>query len=369
MPNKLSHSAISKFQTCGKAFEYHYIQKLRPNVQSGALVFGSAIDAALNELLMPTGKDPKEIFIREFTYSYINEEKTYVPTYQDLVYQTGDFDADLLTQDDYNFIEENAKQEIIERSTDYLEVYNSLKKRKSESGFDSLSIKEKKLFNLMNWLVLQHKGILMLDAYKRKVLPKLNKVYKVQYKISMSNEVGDEIVGYVDLIADVKDVGICILDNKTSSMEYDKDSVLTSSQLSLYMHILEEEYKTRKAGYIVMRKSIIKNRKKICSKCGHDGSGKAHKTCDATINGKRCHGEWNETIDPDVHIQFIIDEIPKQTESIVLENIEATNEAIKTGNFTRNFNSCHNHFGSRCPYFQKCYYGKEDGLVRSKDKK
>jgi len=369
MKTRLSHSALSKFQTCGAAYKFHYIDKLRPAVHSAALVFGSAIDAALNELLLPTGKSAEEIFIKEYTTTEINGKEVYVPTYETLVYQTGDFDGDLLTGDDVKVLQDEAEKDTIERHPDYLEVYDSLRKRKSEKGFDSFTLKEKRLFNLMNWLVMKHKGLLMLQAYRKKVLPKLNKVFKVQHKISMSNSDGDEIVGYVDLIADVKGHGIVILDNKTSSMEYDASSVLTSPQLSLYMHILEEEYKTRKAGYIVMRKSIIKNRKKICSKCGHDGSGKAHKTCDALIDGKRCHGEWNETIDPDVHIQFIVDEIPKQTEAIVLENINSTNEAIKAGHFTRNFNSCHNHFGSKCPYFEKCYFDKDDGLVCTKENK
>lgn len=319
MKTRLSHSAIGKYATCPKAYEYHYIQKLRPVVHSAALVFGSAIDAALNELLLPTGKTAEDIFIKEYTTTEINGKDIYVPTYETLVYQTGDFDGDLLTGDDVKILQDEAEKDIIERHPDYLEVYDSLRKRKSEKGFDSFSLKEKRLFNLMNWLVMKHKGMLMLQAYRKKVIPKLNTVYKVQHKISMSNSEGDEIIGYVDLIADVKGYGVVILDNKTSSMEYDASSVLTSPQLSLYMHILEEEYKTRKAGYIVMRKSIIKNRKKVCSVCGHDGSGKAHKTCDALIEGKRCHGAWNETIDPDVHIQFIVDEIPKQTEAIVLE--------------------------------------------------
>jgi len=363
MANKLSHSALGKYQSCGEAYRLHYISRIRSKYQSAALAFGSAIDAALNELLLPTGKEAEVLFNEQFTNAYINNKAVYLPTCIEVVYQNNDFDSDLLIEDDYKDIEEAATKNTIDRHTDYLEIYNLLRDKKSKTGFDGLTVKERTLYNLMNWLCLRRKGLLMLSAYRKKVLPKLTKVHAVQKQVSLKNTEGDSVTGYVDLIADVEGEGRVILDNKTSSMEYDKDAVLTSAQLSLYVHMLEEEYKTRKAGYIVMRKSIIKNRKKVCSKCGHNGSGGRHKTCDALVDGKRCNGEWNETIDPDVHIQFIVDEIPPQTERIVLENFDATNEAIKAGHFTRNFNSCHNSFGSKCVYFDLCYRSKMNGLV------
>jgi hypothetical protein len=355
--------------TCGESYRLHYIEKIRPKVHSAALVFGSAIDAALNVLLVPDGRDPEALFEKTFTETDINGVQVYVPTYADLVYQTNDFDPDLLTEIDYQIIEEKFKETHPARNTAYLEIYQALKKRKSESGFDSLDNTEKALFNLINWLCMRRKGLLMLQAYRKKVLPKIEKVHATQKYVALTNSEGDSVVGYVDLIADIKDIGTVILDNKTASMEYDKDSVLTSPQLSLYVHMLEAEYNTRKAGYIVMRKTIIKNRKKVCNKCGHDGSGGRHKTCDAIVDNKRCNGEWTETIDPDVYIQFITDTIPEQTEKIVLENMDTANEAIKSGHFTRNFNSCHNFYGSRCPYFQKCYYGNDKDLIDMKKEK
>lgn len=367
-PTQLSHSKVSKYQTCGVAYKYHYIDKLRPKVHSAALVFGSAIDIALNSILVPDGRDPEALFEKTFTTTTVNDIEVYVPTFKDLVYQNNDFDGDLLIEDDYQTIAKEFTETHVTQHSGYLEIYQGLKKRKSESGFDSLTDREKELFNLMNWLCLRRKGLLMLRAYRKKVMPKIERVHAVQKKVSLVNDEGDSVIGYVDLIADVKDIGTVILDNKTASMEYAEGAVLTSPQLSLYVHMLEEEYSTRKAGYIVMRKSVIKNRKKVCSKCSNDGSGGRHKTCDAVVDGKRCNGEWNETIDPDIHIQFLVDEIPKKTEEIVLENFDNTNAAIKNGVFTRNFNSCTNHFGGLCPYYAKCYMDKDDGLVDLKKK-
>jgi len=209
----------------------------------------------------------------------------------------------------------------------------------------------------------------MLGAYAEQVLPKINKVLSVQEKVELPNDNGDSITGFVDLVADIKGHGVVILDNKTSAMEYAMDSVVMSPQLSLYLHILEEKYNTRKAGFIVLRKQIVKNRKKICSKCGHDGSGARHKTCDNVVDDVRCHGEWTETIDPKVNIQFIVDEIPERTEEIVLENMDNANQAIKNGVFTRNFTACSNTFGGDCVYKSLCFKDSMVNLCNAKERK
>lgn len=364
MKTKLSHSQLGRYQMCPKSYQYHYIDKIRPTVTHAALLFGSAIDAALTALL--TGKEGAgELFEKTFTHSVVNDVDTYIPTCLDLVYANSDFDSDLLTEEDYQLLEKELPDP---GHKCYLEIAG----KKKESGLESLTVKERKLFNFMNWLSLRRKGLLMINAYKKKVLPRIEKVHATQEYISLENSEGDKIIGFVDLIADVKGIGTVFLDNKTSTMEYEQDSVLSSAQLSLYMHILEEKYKTRKAGYIVMRKQVIKNRKKICKSCGHDGTGGRHKTCDNTIEGKRCNGEWNETIDPDIAIQVLIDEIPEQTEKIVIENADQINQAIKNNVFTRNFSSCLNWYGGRCSYYDKCYKGKDTGLVdlnKLRDKK
>jgi hypothetical protein len=61
--------------------------------------------------------------------------------------------------------------------------------------------------------------------------------------------------------------------------------------------------------------------------------------------------------------------VPRKTEEIVLENFDNTNEAIKSGVFTRNFNSCTNHFGGLCPYYKRCFFGDDTGLVDMKKDK
>lgn len=359
MKTKISHSAVSKYQLCPTAYKYHYIDRIRSQYQSAALVFGSALDVALNELLLPTGGDPYEIFINNFKTTKINNEEISVPTYSKLVYSNSDFDFELLTETDHQ-----------ELST-YLEtvrenlatIYDGLKKKKTTVGFDKLSDKEKAQYNLFNWYSLKNKGKLMLDAYKQKILPQIEEVLAVQEWVKLVNQDGDEVTGVVDLVARVKDHGVVILDNKTSAMDYEEDSVLTSPQLSLYVHALSDKYKTRKAGYIVLKKNLQKNRIKICSKCGYNGGASRAKTCDNIVDEKRCHGSWNETISPEVNIQFIVDEIPTKTEQLVLENYDDINRSIKAGVFHRNLNSCANQYGGPCVYLNLCYKDKTDGLV------
>jgi len=368
--NRLSHSACSKYQLCGQAYKYHYIDKIRPKVTSAALMFGNALDHALNVILTDSKESAEALFEKSFRFNKINDIETYLPTCTELVYAAADFDSDLLIQEDYDYLDSQVKEgKIIAPTTNWLETYSELKKKKTTTGLDSLTFDEKKYFNLMNWLSLKRKGFLMLDAYRNKVMPKLEKVYSVQEYVSIDNGDGDKIIGYVDLIADVKGIGTVILDNKTSSMEYEEDAVITSPQLSLYTHILEDKYKTRKAGYIVLNKQVMKNRVKICKKCGYNGSKSRAKTCDAIGDyDKRCHGEWEETISPEIFVQFMVDEIPKQTENIVIQNYDSINEGIKAGVFHRNFNSCQNTFGGPCPYLRLCYRNKMDGLMDLKKK-
>lgn len=354
---KLSHSAASKYQQCGRAYKLHYIDKIRPKVTGASLVFGGAIDEALNSIL--SGKDDyKEVFLNKFTNTTINKVDRYIPTYLDVVYSTADFDADLITDEDREFIAEKSGHPNVDDSI------SQVRTKRNKSGLESLTENERLVFNLANWCSLKQKGLLMLDAYKKKVLPKIKKVIDVQKKVTLRNSDGDEIVGYVDLVAEIEGHGVVILDNKTSAMDYEDDSVIVSPQLSLYVHILEDEYKTRKAGYIVMKKTIAKNKSKICKSCGYDGSEGRHTTCSNTIDGKRCGGEYAIKIKPEVFIQFIVDEIPEKTEEIVLENFDVINDGIKKGVFHRNFNSCQNWYGNYCPYIGLCYRNQMKGLIK-----
>lgn len=364
----ISHSQVSKYGMCPTSYKYHYVSRLRPRITTGALLFGSALDGALNKLLLNEGNAEEE-FVKLFTDVIINEKPTYAPTSPNIVYANADYDSSLLIEEDLDFLESLAFNGIIKSSTDYISDFLNVRKKKSAIGFNLVPKQEKILYNSINWLCLRRKGFVMLEAYRKKVMPIFNKVYCVQKKIDLTNADGDTMTGFVDLIADVKGHGIVVLDNKTASKEYDKDAVLTSPQLALYMHAVNDEYKTRKAGFIVMKKALISNTVKTCVKCGNETGASRFESCNNTIEDKRCKGNFQETYKHDADIQILIDEIPEVTENIVMENLDAVNQSIKSGIFPRNFNSCHNYFGGKCAYFDKCFNNKNDGLEYIPEKK
>lgn len=376
MSNKLSHSQVSKYQQCPTSWKYYYLDKIRSKYSRSALCFGTALDKAVGPFLQQTENEtrtPTQIFDAYWEYQEINGVNTYLPTLTSFVYAKTDFDKDLLTKED--------KKAILDVTGLNDEFALKLVAKRNEVGFDKLDEVEKKNVNYIFWRSLRNKGHYMVEAFRKKVLPRLTKIHSVQELVELENEEGDKIIGYVDFIAEMQGYeGAIILDLKTSAMEYEEDSVITSPQLSLYVHALQEKYNTRKAGYIVLNKHLIKNKTKICKTCYHDGTGGMAKTCDketmqmvANKKGEqveklvRCSGEWDIGVNPEVYVQFIVDDIPTQTEELVLQNIEDINTAIKTQSFTRNLQSCTNTFGGLCDYINLCYRGDMKGLVQKEE--
>ena len=351
--NRLSHSQVSKYQQCGKAYEFWYLKKIRPTKSRAALLFGTALDRAIGALLKPNednNKTPEQMFDYFWRFQEINGVNTYLPDCTSIVYSKSDFDKDLITKED---------EEKIGAS---MERILAVMAKRVELGHNGITEEERKIANHSMWTCLRYKGHLMIKAFREKVQPKLTKIHSTQEYIELNNG-EDKVIGYIDMVAEVEgyDQPI-VLDLKTSAMQYEEDAVLTSPQLTLYVHAVSDKYNTRKAGFIVLNKNLIKNRKKVCSKCNHDGSGGRHKTCANEVEGKRCNGEWIETVSPEVYVQFIVDEIPTQTEDLVLENIDDISAAIKMGHFTRNLNMCHNTYGCPCDYIKWCYKGSMEDL-------
>ena len=364
MSERHSHSAVSKYQSCPREYYFHYKERLRETTTSGALLFGSAIDLAFNELLLPEGKETAEdIFTSKFAVAKVGTEIEEVPTCERVVYSASDFDGDLLSKEDLEVL--------IKRNNnpDPIAAMKTIANMKAGMGWDGLHPSQRQFYNLGNWLCLRQKGLLMIREYREKILPLIDEVLFVQKKVSLKNNDGDEIIGYTDFAARLKDGRTVIFDNKTSSIEYDHDAVVKSPQLILYVHALGDSLNTRTAGFIVLRKGIIKNKSKVCTQCFYKAEkGSRHKTCSQVYNNKRCEGAWDETIDPEVAIQVLIDEIPERAENMVLQNYDEINTLIKSGIFTRNFNSCVKPWG-KCAYADLCWNGKTDGLVKVEEGK
>jgi len=360
--NKLSHSKVSRYMMCPKSYKYHYIDKIRPIVQSGALLFGSAMDKALNELLLPTSEEkPEDIFLDEFS-------KNNAKTDLNVVYANSDFDEDLLTDNEYKQAKELLSSFGVDAPSNslVLKEYKNLKTQKTFSGFDSLNDKQKSFYNALNWLCLTRKGLIILRDYREHILPMLKKVHKVQIEINYKLNDDTVINGFIDFIAETKDGKVVLFDNKTSGSAYSDDAVLNSPQLALYKEAIKElipDLNIEYAGFIVMRKNIAKNLVKTCSSCGHVGKGR-HSNCDNVIKGKRCGGSWNETISPEANFQILIDKIPQSYKNIVIDNFKDVNDGIEKNVFPRNLDKCSSWYGGDCPHKAFCMNNDMRGLKK-----
>ena len=329
--NRLSHSAITTYMSCGEKFRLHYSERLRGTKISSALLFGTAIDKALAELVNTRDLDKaRTVFKSVWGEQEINGVKVSIPNSPDIQYSQKDTDGELLEE---------------------------------TPGLTDQSQ------NDLAWRSLQAKGLLMLEAVNEQILPRLKKIHSTQEQINLTNDQGDSIIGFVDLVADWDNEGnTVVFDFKTASRAYEEDSVITSPQLSLYMHDLSDKYNTRKAGFIVLNKNIQKNRKKICKECGNDGSATRHKTCAAEIDSKRCGGEFVETINPKATIDVIIDEIPEATETLIIDNADRVNKLVKEKIYVKNLSTCKNDYGRPCLYFNLCYRNDSTGLIKLENK-
>lgn len=326
MANRISHSAINKFMFCGEAFRLHYRERIRTKEISSALIFGSAIGKSFEYSLNPSCTDlpniasTKDMFDYQWSFQEVNGVLTNLKECQDIVYSKYDLDTDL-----------------------------------ASTPYESL----------------RAKAHLMIDAFEKKFKPTITKVWSTEEKIELSNDEGDSSLGYADAILSLEGYDRpIIIDFKTAARRYELDSVVTSVQLSQYLHVLGEKYNTRLAAYLVMGKNIQKNRQKVCSKCEYDGSGARHKLCSNEIEGKRCNGEWVERIFPEVDMQLIVDTIPKKFEEFIIDNIANVNAAIKAEIFVKNVNGCKdNGYGRKCEMYNKCHNDSMEGLVKLEERK
>lgn len=360
--NKLSHSSVSRYQECSKSYDYHYNHRLRSKFQSAALLFGSAVDKAIESILKNKLNDPYTVFEGYWQRQEVNKTLTDLITCTDIVYAKNDFDFELLKDEDFKEIKKFIE---FEDKEDLEGKYQLINDKRDKFGIKNLSKTELTSLNIVNWFCLKEKGRYMLTAFIRDILPRITEVLSTQVEVNLKNEDGDLVTGFADMVVRLKGYDKpVILDFKTSSRIYDSDSVIVSPQLSLYVHALSDKFEnTRLAGYIVVNKNINKNKKKTCSKCGNDGKGKRHKTCDKVIDGVRCDSEWLEELDPKAWCQLIVDEIPPKTENLILENIDQINEAIKTGIYTRNLSSCIKSWG-KCVYYDKCWKDNDKDLIK-----
>lgn len=363
---RLSFSQISKYGQCPRSYKLYYVDKLRERTATAFLAFGSAMDEALNSVLWDLKNnnsvtvDYKSAFDECWQTVEVNKKKRSLMDCTLVGYAKTDFVEDLLAPDDRRFAKAKLAEYGIEPSEDYTSLKNQLEEERSRRATLHFAENRHKALNMLNWLSMRRKAHLMLDAYVRDIVPKIEAVTAVQRQVELKSDCGSSLIGYVDAIVRFKgDTEDTVVDNKTSSSPYAEDQVKLSQQLSLYTYALG----LKKAAYAVMQKNIRMNREKTCSVCSFQSTG-AHKTCNNVVDGKRCNSTWDEVVRPEAATQLIIDGIEEQTQHVVVDNIAEVNDAITAGVFPKNLSACKNIYGNPCPYMNACWKNQTDYLEK-----
>ena len=329
-----SNSSMDTFNTCGKKYDLHYNARLRSNGISSPLFFGSAVDKALNNLLLQKKKILTEeetkiletpigtIFLKALQIVDINGELVDISKSLQVSYFNKDFDVDFLTEEDVVFINEISPFEL---SLAQLADFKTECQATLKSG-QELTEDIHKTYNYCCWLSLKNKGEYLIHCYKKYILPQIKEVTGIQQEVILPGIDTDFIKGYIDYTAIFESDSIeRIIDNKTASAKYPADCIATTTQLVIYSEFMQN----RNVGYIVMLKSKQK--------------------------------------DPAKQIQVLFGKITEEQVKNVFDNIGEVVYNIKNGQFEENRESCFKYF-TKCPYYDYCRTGDMKNLVKLEDR-
>lgn len=323
MNRKFSFSAYKKFMTCPKSYDYHYNEKFRPAKPSSALSVGKIIDSIIENILNKEEYDLSEL-ISEYLFT-------------DMEFYDQDLDFDLMDLPDVVKFAEKLGWEgddIKQALTDMINDQSEL----SENQF--------KVLSFACWQSLEMKIQYMMESFEKWILPQFKEVHEVQ---SQAKE-GD-LYGLVDFIVTLKDGKKVLLDLKTSKYPYDNDITKATNypQLALYAAMKGIDY----AGFVVLVKTINKNKDKTCKTCDFKTTGGNRKNC------PECKTSLEIKMNPTSFSQLLYEEIPKEHKVLTKDSLYDTIKCIDSGVYPRNLNTCQNIYGKPCPYLETCWKTKE----------
>lgn len=302
---QLSHSASQKFLECGMKYKLHYIDRIRPVKLGSALFFGSAVDEGLN-VLLEYKKQGKEHDCDQATVKFSNEWEKQKDN-PNIEYFKSDIDLSLIDAYKDKLLEFDP--EVTDHETFIEECFTILKNK------ETLCEEDQALYNRIAWYSLHTKGIMLIDAYEKDILPQIHTVFDIQKKVELPDDHGNNLIGYIDVIVsfiEAPDKKV-VLDNKTSSKPYKDDSVAESPQLSIYSEHEGLDY----AAYAVVEKAIRKR-------------------------------------EPRTRTQLIIDKIPEKTIEKTFTELDDVLEGIENKEFDKNYESGCYSFGRPCDYYAYC---------------
>lgn len=312
----ISLSGYRKYMTCPKSFDLHYNVKLRPTYTTSALIFGSAMDDALNAALEGSG-DP----YKGFAAAFAGHEKA-----TNIIWDAKDYDSLLLTPEEKAVLLRDCK-EAGYPGDDVDELMVALFKIQGRNGayFASMSDNQKMCLSICCHFSLSRKAEVMIRSYIEEIMVGLGKVSRVQEMVTD----GKNVRGVIDFMAEV-DGELVLIDNKTAKNKYTKYNIDSAIQLKLYAHLTG----VYKVAYIVINKELRHYKKKP----------------------------------PQVDIQSLFFDLDaKECEDVYNSVVEVWGHA-NSGVFPKNLTACHQIYGRPCDYLNYCKSGDETGLEVKNDK-
>lgn len=319
----LSNSQINTYTDCPRKWYLDKQKRLRPNFLGSALLFGSAIDAAVEHILLKKDGSFHQEFLDNMNNFQVNgKDKNIAENLLDIRFSAGDIDESLIEQEVVDEFCDLIKIDSLEKS-EFLEYCKQKRKRRSP-----LEKPEQQLYNFIALESLLAKGLMMLDLLNDWIQENVAEVHSVQKKIDIENAEGDHFIGYLDFVVTLKCGKKVLIDLKTSSNTakyYPPESAAESRQLGIYA----QETGVKDVAYLVMDKKIRKREPRVRL---------------AFIEG----------IITEEHLDEVFEEIEEVTTDIK-ENLAEGEEA-----FPKNKDSCFN-FGG-CQYKDFCYNKNKKGL-------
>lgn len=369
MSVKTSYSQNNTYIACPKHWHLSYKERWENPTEGASTHFGSAIDAAVGDML-ESSPDWLKTFYDRWNRSFNFGKATQVFDNDDIIYGYKDFDEHIL--------EAKHKAELLKWGQDLglltaqdtevqaIELYKDVSKLK-KNPYKSPSKVQMKYYNRASWLSMKVKGKLLLNAFHVQFYPKIKKVLATQVKAQIQDpNTGDTITGFIDMILEIDGYDKpVIFDLKTAAYAYNQEDIDLTQQLTLYAAMKGTEYNTDLVGYVVLTKNIPKNETSTCLSCGNIKST-SHQTCEATVNGVRCKGQWNTVLTPEPMVQVLVEKKEvRQIEDLLIDygNIIL---AMKNEVVYKNVSKCNDWYGGKCPFYDACHKNDYSSLKKKK---
>ena len=344
---KISYSGLNTFKVCPYKFKLKYIDGWRDLSINSPLLFGGAVDEAINFILETVQKGEKidteklfELYQNQMLeYKLPNGEVVNVPKYDNVNYSMTDVDINVLLDEDIEILK------VLTEDIDF-EMISSMTLKDQNDAYKVMRKNYPQHFNTLAWLSLLNKGKKILTTFITDILPLIDEVVEVQGEIVADNGEGDQLSGYTDFICKMKGSTILnsevidymsnnikidpdkqytvLIDNKTTSKPYTKDSVQKSEQLGIYETFRNVDF----CAYLAFNKVMPR-------------SGK-------------------------VKYNFIIDVVDPQIKDLAFTDFAETLGEIEAENFYKveTRETCDFFFGRKCEYFDLCKNNCSKGLYK-----